>query len=143
MFKSVLLPIDLGQESSWDRALPAAEQIARDYGAKLTMMTVLPTFGLPAVSQYFPEGFEQKAENAAAEALKAFAKEHCADASQVKLHLAQGTIYDEILQHAEKIKCDVIVMGSHRPALQDYLLGPNAARVVRHAKQSVFVVRPN
>jgi len=143
MFKSVLLPIDLGQESSWERALPAAEQIAKDYGAKLTIMSVLPTFGLPAVSQYFPEGFEKKAESAAGAALKAFAKEHCKDSSQVKLHLAQGTIYDEILQYAEKIKCDIIVMGSHRPALQDYLLGPNAARVVRHAKQSVFVVRPN
>lgn len=143
MFKSVLLPIDLGQESSWERALPAAEQIAKDYGAKLTIMSVLPTFGLPAVSQYFPEGFEKKAESAASAALKAFAKEHCKHPSEVKLYLAHGTIYDEILQYADKIGSDLIVMGSHRPALQDYLLGPNAARVVRHAKQSVFVVRPN
>ncbi len=60
MFKSVLLPIDLNQESSWDRALPAAEQISRDYGAKLTVMSVLPTFGLPAVSQYFPEGLKRR-----------------------------------------------------------------------------------
>ncbi len=143
MFKSVLLPIDLNQESSWDRALPAAEQISRDYGAKLTVMSVLPTFGLPAVSQYFPEGFEKKAETAAGEVLKKFVQENCANPDQIKTHLSHGTIYDEILQYADKIKCDVIVMGSHRPALQDYLLGPNAARVVRHAKQSVFVVRPN
>jgi len=142
MFTSVLLPIDLGQESSWERALPAAERIAKDYGAKLTIMSVVPSFGLPAVSQYFPKDFEKKAEKAAAQALKDFVAEHCADPSAVKLHLAQGTIYDEILQYADKIKCDAIVMGSHRPALQDYLLGPNAARVVRHAKQSVFVVRP-
>jgi nucleotide-binding universal stress UspA family protein len=32
-------------------------------------------------------------------------------------------------------------MASHRPELSDYLLGPNAARIVRHAKQSVLVVR--
>ncbi|MBT6187404.1 MAG: universal stress protein, partial [Rhodospirillales bacterium] len=30
---------------------------------------------------------------------------------------------------------------SHRPALKDYLLGPNAAQVVRHADVSVLVVR--
>jgi nucleotide-binding universal stress UspA family protein len=35
----------------------------------------------------------------------------------------------------------VIVLASHRPELKDYLLGPNAARVVRHAKCSVLVVR--
>ncbi len=32
-------------------------------------------------------------------------------------------------------------IGSHRPELKDYLLGPNAARVVRHANCSVLVVR--
>jgi nucleotide-binding universal stress UspA family protein len=32
-------------------------------------------------------------------------------------------------------------MGSHRPELSDYLLGPNAGKVVRHAKCSVMVVR--
>lgn len=142
MFSSVLLPIDLNQESSWDRALPTAEQIARDYGAKLTIMSVLPTFGLPAVSQYFPEGYEQKAESAATDALTKFVQDKCEKPDQVKLHVSHGTIYDEILQYASKINCDLIVMGSHRPEFKDYLLGPNAARVVRHAKQSVFVVRP-
>lgn len=32
-------------------------------------------------------------------------------------------------------------MAAHRPALKDYLLGPNAARVVRHSNCSVLVVR--
>jgi nucleotide-binding universal stress UspA family protein len=42
---------------------------------------------------------------------------------------------------ADKLGCDAIVMAAHRPELRDYLLGPNAARVVRHANQSVLVVR--
>jgi nucleotide-binding universal stress UspA family protein len=32
-------------------------------------------------------------------------------------------------------------MGSGRPELADYLLGPNADKVVRHAKCSVMAVR--
>jgi hypothetical protein len=32
-------------------------------------------------------------------------------------------------------------MTAHSPDLKDYLLGPNAARVVRHANQSVMVIR--
>lgn len=42
---------------------------------------------------------------------------------------------------ADKLGCDLIVLSSHRPEMRDYLIGPNAARVVRHAKQSVLVVR--
>jgi nucleotide-binding universal stress UspA family protein len=38
------------------------------------------------------------------------------------------------------LNATLIVMGAHRPAFQDYLIGPNAARVVRHAKCSVLVL---
>lgn len=41
----------------------------------------------------------------------------------------------------DMLGADLIVMASQRPELKDYLLGPNAARVVRHAEQSVLVVR--
>ena len=36
---------------------------------------------------------------------------------------------------------DLIVIGAHKPDFKDYLLGPNAARVVRHSHCSVHVVR--
>jgi len=36
---------------------------------------------------------------------------------------------------------DLIIVGSHKPGLQDYLLGSTAARVVRHAMCSVLVGR--
>ena len=52
-----------------------------------------------------------------------------------------GTVYQEILNVAEEIAATQIVMAAHRPSLADYLIGPNTARVVRHAKCSVQVVR--
>jgi nucleotide-binding universal stress UspA family protein len=36
---------------------------------------------------------------------------------------------------------DLVVVGSHRPTMKDYLLGTNAARVIRHARCSVLVPR--
>jgi hypothetical protein len=42
---------------------------------------------------------------------------------------------------AEEAGADLVVVGSHRPAMKDYLLGTNAARVVRHARCSVLVAR--
>jgi nucleotide-binding universal stress UspA family protein len=63
------------------------------------------------------------------------------DAIPCKRIISEGKIYQEILRAADAVKADLIVMGSHRPELSDFLLGPNAARVVRHARCSVMVVR--
>ena len=52
-----------------------------------------------------------------------------------------ASIYAEILGAAEEVEADLVVVGSHRPAMKDYLLGTNAARVVRHACCSVLVAR--
>jgi len=42
---------------------------------------------------------------------------------------------------ARTLGVDLIIMASRRPELEDYLIGSNAARVVRHAHLSVLVVR--
>ncbi len=141
MFRIVLLPIDLGEESSWRRALPAAIFHARSDGGSLTLLTVIPSFGEGMVGTYFPAGFAEKAMAEAGKDLEAFRATHVPTDVHSKAVVRRGTIYDEILRVAGDIRADLIVMGSHRPTLQDYLLGPNAARVVRHARQSVLVVR--
>jgi nucleotide-binding universal stress UspA family protein len=139
MFKKILLPVDLQEESSWQNALPVALRMAKDDGAELHILTVVPP--LPGqIYGYFPEDFEPKMIDQGKAAIEAFAKEH-AGGTKVVPHLAQGQPYSAIIDLAEKISADLIVMGSHRPELKDYLLGPNAARVVRHASCSVMVVR--
>ena len=142
MFKNILVPIDLDEESSWAKALEVAEEMAANYGAELNVTAVVPTFNMSVVGSYFPKDYEKEAMASAKERLKELLETQCQrDGVKVKGHVAHGTIYDEIMRVADELNCDVIVMASHRPALKDYLLGPNAARVVRHARQSVFVVR--
>lgn len=66
------------------------------------------------------------------------------DASQnakVRHVIATGRAYEEVLRLAKKTEASLIVVGAHKADLTDYLLGPNAARVVRHANCSVYVVR--
>ncbi len=140
-FKQILLPIDLGHPSSWKRALPVALDMARAYGAHLNVLTVLPDMGMPVVGSFFPADFEKKAREKGEEALSAWLKENLPDDIEADAYVAVGTIYDEIIAAADKLGCDLIVMASHRSDMKDYLLGPNAARVVRHATQDVFVVR--
>jgi len=141
MFKSILLPIDLSAPASWSKALPTALNMAKTSGGVLHVITVVPDFGLSVVGTFFEEGFEAKAMHKVGEDLTAWVNAHVGDGVEVHPHVVHGRVYEQIMEAADKLGVDLIVMGSHTPELSDYLLGPNAARVVRHARQSVFVVR--
>ena len=141
MFKHILLPVDLDQESSWAKALPVALGLCRDKGADLHVLTVVPDFGMSIVGQYFPEGYEQKVAAKVLAELHAFVKANVPGDVAVQHIVGEGTVYEVVLRIAGEIGADLIVMAAHRPELKDYLLGPNAARIVRHADCSVMVVR--
>jgi len=141
MAKSVLLPIDISDHHSWDRALGVALEQVRASGGALHVATVLPELGLSMVGGYLGEGFERKALHSLGESLSDWIAKHVPEGIEVHPHVLHGPVYHEILRAADTVEADLIVIGSHRPALKDYLLGPNAARVVRHARQSVYVVR--
>lgn len=141
MFGKILLPIDLYEDSSWRRALPAALEQCRSQNASLHIVTVVPTFGLAMVSQFFPESYEDRILEHTDKELHDFVRAHVPADMEAQTIVASGSVYEEILSVATELGCDLIVMASHRPKLRDYLLGPNAARVVRHATCSVLVVR--
>jgi nucleotide-binding universal stress UspA family protein len=141
MYKSILLPIDLNEPSSWEKSIPVAIDMAKTYGASVRVLTVIPDYGKSIVGSYFPADFSDKAlEDTTAALEKLVAGAFPADVN-VESIARHGSVYKEVLEVADSIGADLIVLTSHRPARSDYLLGPNAARVVRHAKQSVFVVR--
>ncbi len=141
MFKEILLPIDLGEVESSRKAVSTAIELSRTEGARLHLLCVVPGFGMSIVSQFFPEGFEEKSRAEVANQLDDFIAKNVPSEIASRAVVANGTVYEEILKAARETKCDLIVMASHRPELKDYLLGPNAARVVRHATCSVLVVR--
>ncbi|MBL4758209.1 MAG: universal stress protein [Rhizobiales bacterium] len=55
--------------------------------------------------------------------------------------MRSGNASNAILDIAKEQNVDIILIGSHKPGLQDYLLGSTAARVVRHAECTVLVAR--
>ena len=140
MYRNILLPIDLDEESSWRTALPTAIKYCRVFGPSLHLLTVVPSLAM-GVTVYLPEDTGQKLTESASTALAAFVEENVPDTIDTHYVVGQGTVYRVILEVAEKVGADLIIMAAHRPALSDYLLGPNAARVVRHASCSVVVVR--
>lgn len=141
MVKSILLPVDIADDTGSLPVLEAAVPLARLFGARMHVVSVLPDFGMSQVGAFFPDGFETNALKAFSEALGAWVMAHVPEGIDAQPHVLHGTIYDEILRAADRLAVDLIVIGAQRPKLSDYLLGPNAARVVRHARQSVYVVR--
>lgn len=141
MYQRILLTVDPGDASSWRKALPVAVALCRAFDASLHLLTVVPDFGMTVVAQYFPEDFETKAAEAAKAELHALSKAQVPADIECQHIVAHGTVYEEILRVGQDIGADLIVMASHRPELKDYMIGPNASRVVRHAECSVLVVR--
>ena len=141
MYTDILLAVDLNSKKSWKKALPTAVEYCQAFDATLHLLSVVPDFGMTVVAQFFPEDFEDNAVTQTKKALRAFSKKNVPKGVKVRHVIAYGTIYKEVLAAAKKVKADLVVLSAHRPELSDYLLGPNAARVVRHANCSVLVVR--
>lgn len=143
MSKSILCAVDLSNVGTDEKVLVQAAKLANLDGAQLDVVTVLPDFGESWVSGFFEEHHHEKAVKDTSERLREVCEQVVGRERNAKIrHLvATGTAYQEILRTAKTAGSDLIVIGAHKPELQDYLLGPNAARVVRHSACSVFVVR--
>ncbi|PWR01561.1 universal stress protein [Meridianimarinicoccus roseus] len=139
----VLCALDVSQPEHEAPVLRRAAQMAQLDEARLDVMTVLPDYGTSMVGSYFQKDFHAKAEAQTRQALSDLVEKVLGAEANARVRhvVSTGTVYEQVLQVAKVDKATLIVIGSHRPALRDYLLGPNASRVVRHSDCSVFVVR--
>ncbi|MCV6597622.1 MAG: universal stress protein [Mangrovicoccus sp.] len=143
MIGAVLCALDISQPQHERPVLQRALIEAQITKSRLDVLTVVPDFGTSMVASFFPDNFQDKAIDETRKMLETFSRETIgAEADAEVRHLVStGRVYEEVLRVAELEKAGLIVIGAHRPKLRDYLLGPNAARVVRHAACSVLVVR--
>jgi nucleotide-binding universal stress UspA family protein len=128
-------------ETSCRKPLLSAVELARTFGARLHILTVMREVEAILEARAATIAYEvivSDLENRIASLIQR------ADASDLKPNILVthgASIYVEILRVAEEAEADLVVVGSHRPAMKDYLLGTNAARVVRRAHCSVLVAR--
>ena len=139
MYSSILVPIDLDESSSWSKAVPAALSLAKCFGARCTLATVVQDSVAAREAQWSPIAFRELLATAGAR-LSVLAGDLSSDA-RVETKVGTGSICGGILDLAEQVEADLIVLASHRPAMKDWLIGANDARVVRHSRCSVLVVR--
>ena len=138
MFQKILTAVNLDNQLASEKCLQAASQFAQQSQSNLEVLTVIPDYSMPIVGSYFPQDHFQRGKAVVETALQDLLKRLQLDANA---HVRTGSVHSEILQVANNLACDLIILSANRPGLRDYLLGPNAAHVVRHARQSVFIVR--
>jgi len=141
MFKDILLPLDLGRSAESEVLFAKAAEVVAASGAKLHVMTVVPDFGMPLVSSFFPAEFEKKALEQARVELHAFVNKQPGGVTAAQHVVGHGSVYKEIIRVAEETNCDLIIMGQGEDVESDYLLGHNSARVMRHSHCSVLLLR--
>lgn len=143
MSNSVLCAVDTNDPEHDKAVLAQAARLAALNDAQLDVLTVLPDYGMSIVGSFFDKSHHDRALAEAKKRLGEMTQSTLGDErdSKVRHIVSTGKAYEEILKTAEATGCNLIVIGAHTPDLADYLLGPNAARVVRHSKCSVFVVR--
>lgn len=144
MNRTILVTIDISDSELTQRVISHVEAEAKIDDAEVHFLTVIPS--LP---YYASLGLAYSAELPAMDDLKAEAKSQLEEiikkfklpTDRVHVHVEEGSPKDRILELAKKIPAHMIIIASHRPDITTYLLGSNAAAVVRHAECSVLVVR--
>lgn len=136
MYKTILVPIDIAHLAEGKLTIDMAVEHAAD-DTRIVLLNVVEEIpGWAAVS--IPAEIIKKSSSDAENELKAVAN---ASGRKMDVMVRSGHSYSTILDVAEEISANLIIIASHRPGLQDYFLGSTAAKVVRHAHCSVLVVR--
>lgn len=135
MFRSLLIPIDLGPES--ERVFERAALLPLHALARLTLLHVVPK-RLPREARARAEKDAQNALAAAARRLSRM----IGKSAVVRQVVKTGVPAAEIARQARSVKAEVIVMGrGGGRAIRDVFLGSTAERVIRQGQLPVLVVR--
>jgi nucleotide-binding universal stress UspA family protein len=140
MYKAILVPVDLAEPELAGRAINAAVASARESGGSIRLVYVKPFVPMPYM-EYVPANFDAAREEELKADLAKVAATIAYDKAKVSTAILNGSIHSAVLEEAERWGADLIVVWSHRPSLATYLIGSNAATIVRHSKCSVLVVR--
>lgn len=135
MYDNILVPVSFEENRDSHGALEIAKAI-RAEGGKLTLLHVMEAVPGYALT-YVPEGFHEDMRKSVEEELGKMIE----GVENAEVQVVDGHSGRTICDYAADNDKDCIVIASHRPGMQNLLLGSTATQVVRHAKCAVHVLR--
>ncbi len=140
MLKKILIPIDLAEPQMTKLALDYAETLAKAFDAEIRVVSVQSLTPIKLLD-YVPQDFNENIRRGLESELGVVAGAVERPAERISTALLFGPVYQTILAEAERWGSDLIVLCSHRPGMDRFLIGSNASAIVRHATCPVLVVR--
>ncbi len=154
--RNILYATDLSENARY--ALKYASVIANRFGATITVLHVLEELSpssLGVVSEIVGKerwaDLKKRNEEKVISSIRARIENVCNEANQSfpecqfivqKIIVKTGHPVDQIIHHAEKTDCDMIVMGSRgQGIITEAMLGSTSRRVLRRCVKPVLVVR--
>jgi nucleotide-binding universal stress UspA family protein len=149
--KKILIALDYNPTAQ--KIAEAGYELAKSMNAQIILMHVVADYTYYSSLDYSPiMGFDQfsnlgavqidsamELEKAANEYLEK-SRTHLGDTS-IKTLVKDGDTGDAILEAAENLDVDLIVLGSHsRRGLDKILMGSVAEKVLRHSKIPLFII---
>jgi nucleotide-binding universal stress UspA family protein len=153
--KSVLYATDLSKNSAY--AFRYAVNSAQKHEATIHILHVIEPISPQArahVLMFINEeklnqlhhGSKEKLHQAIEDRLEQFAERELKDDPDtlkrvVGIHLVEGDPATEILNKADELECDTIIMGTHgKGALNHAFLGSVSEKVLRHIRKPVYII---
>jgi len=140
MYNKILIPIDFAHE---DQSLVSINK-ANKFGGEGKIILLHVVEEVPDyIQSYLPDQFRVDKVESAKKDLKALLDKSEVDSNtkNINIEVRKGRSYSSILDSADDNAVDLIIINSHKPGLEDYLLGSTAAKVARHAKCAVLIER--
>ena len=142
-FKRILCPVDFSDTST--HALETAIELAKQLNAEVHLVHVYqyPAFSMPEADLATPIDLSLQDDYARRlkQQLEALSNKHSDTDLDIGSTLTEGIPYVEIVETANEINADLIIIGTHgRTGLSHMLLGSVAERVVRSSTVPVLSV---
>ena len=141
-YKHILLATDLSGHS--DFIAKRAREIADESNAQLSAVYVMEHSPVAYGGEYsipIDADLEESLEKKAKQSLTKLGDKY--GIKKENQHLASGSIKLAVIDTAEEIGADLIVLGTHSHTGIDALLGSRASAILNHSKCDVLVVRVN
>ena len=140
--EKILVAVDFSEYA--DSVLDVAVEFARQLSAELHLVHAFDV-RIPLVTPYevaIPTAFIEEAREAAASKLAALIQKVADDGVTATSHLSEVPAASAIVDLAEELGADLIIMGTRgHTGLKHVLLGSVAERTLRHAPCSVLTVK--
>lgn len=137
MFSHIMVPVDLHMPPEVSKALSVTAEIAKWQGAKVSLVSV---------TGYDVTEPHHTLDSIRDELATLAGRLHDAGVADVETFnvtsLGGGADVDsKLVQAAEQVGADLVVIGTHAPRLTDHVFSSHAGHLTKHAKMSVLAVR--